>query len=293
MEKDKSRFIIWLLIVIIVLLVTIIFGLAIKLKNENSEEILKDNDVQVSINNNTNENQTTSNEEIGDKIDDIDQIESVINKYGVKMPDDKDVHVYSYIDQKKVIEKASGLNTNLTISLRIPQLKFDTEVAKKINDDILSKFEDYIKAFDENKYTSRLADMKLIADYDYIYTVSENRIYLNVSKVFNNSNASGSEEVFSYIYDITNDKQISITDLFAEKGITTDKITQELYKDSNFNVSYGNNEEAKKYVQDSLNNNFSNVRIENIIVDENYANVKAIYLYVGVYRDSYRLVLGI
>jgi len=51
MEKDKSRFIIWLLVVIIILLVTVIGVLLVKTVNENGTEIMGNTNNQENVNN--------------------------------------------------------------------------------------------------------------------------------------------------------------------------------------------------------------------------------------------------
>ena len=299
MENNKNRFVIWLLIVIIILLATAVTVLFTKTVNENGTQIMEDTNISV------NEQQK---EEVKDKVVDnekdtvennptnnTNEQENVVNKYGVKIPTDKDVHVYSYIDQQKVIEKGAFEDTNLTISLRIPQIKYDTEVARNINSDILNKFGDYIKAFDENKYETKkhLADVVLSVDYDYTYSISENRIYLNVIEGLGNSNASGYGDRYTYIYDVAKDKQITFTELLTEKGITAEKIIESLYKDYNFNLQYGNNAEAKQWAKDALNDNFSNVRFEKINVDKRFDNNKYITLGVFVYRDYYEITYGL
>ena len=290
MEKDKSRFIIWLLVVIIIILVTVAGVLLYKTVTENGTQIMEGT-------NNTNHEQVNEGD---DKVENsvenniTNSIEKVsTNKYGISIPTDKDVHIYSYIDQQKVIKKGAAGDTNLTISLRIPQIKYDTEVTRNINSDILNKFEDYIKAFDENKYETKydLADVYLTSNYAYIYTTSENRIYLNVSKGFGNSNASGFNEEYTYIYDISNDKQITFSELLTEKGITVEKIIQKLYENYDFKNSYGSNEEAKQWTKNALNNNFSNVTLEDIEVDKNFNNFRNITLKIYVYRDSYIVTL--
>ncbi|MEG2348234.1 MAG: hypothetical protein RSB67_01120 [Clostridia bacterium] len=199
------------------------------------------------------------NKKIGIKVE-----TNVPNKYGVAKPD-ASILVYSYVDQEKKFEffNENGLN-EINYQLRIPQLNFTTKVVEGINSKILNDFSDVAVEFDNAK--SSVGYKSSESDYDFFNPLKDNIVYIFASKILVNETGSTTTTYYSYIYDVKNDKELTVKEILIQKGITEEKIIDAIKQNEHFIESYENKtDEDQKKIMDEIAKaveNFSKVNIE-------------------------------
>ena len=206
-----------------------------------------------------------------------------INKYGIEKPE-SNILVYSYIDSKKVIKGGAYSDSNLNISLRIPQINIESEASTKINQEILNKFNSYLTYYDNGKfeYEQELTDVMIDVDYNYYFVPNDEIIFIEINEEFSGSGNVVKSSKDWYIYDVKNSKQLTFAELLQQKQITKDILEDKLYENEKFKTYYNNQyyntrRQIDQKVDEIITEDFANIVFdgitENTISSGNYINI--------------------
>lgn len=106
-------------------------------------------------------------------------------------------------------------------SINIPMITSEKENAKKINNEIETKFSGYINNF--NQKTESLTSFEV--NYDYV--IKNNIMYITIDETIAEEECGSSHTGYTdYFYDIENDKILSLQEGFSALGYNLDNLKQ-------------------------------------------------------------------
>lgn len=109
----------------------------------------------------------------------------------------------------------------LVCNYKLPKLTINSKNAQKFNEKIMSQFssKDDCKSGFQSVSSSHV---------DYKYYLKDNTVFILVTQETNNYRGSGSHQHFGYYYDITNDKELSLEDIYKKYSITLDEVNNRI-----------------------------------------------------------------
>ena len=131
--------------------------------------------------------------------------------------------------------------------VEVPKILIETEVTRKINNEIYNNYFKYIEDVENNGKSYITYEI----DIDYRYKVKNNILFILIKQSINSSKLTSSEEYKVYYYDIKNDKELNIEDICTLFNITNSNVDDASIKDiyavmpnslTHFDVYYNQNE---------------------------------------------------
>lgn len=109
----------------------------------------------------------------------------------------------------------------LMCNIKLPKITINSDNAKKFNDKIMSE---------QNPNNGCQKNFKGVGSshIDYSYYVKDNIIFILITAQIVNHRGSGYNKHIGYYYDIANDKELSLDDIYKKYGITLDDVNKRI-----------------------------------------------------------------
>lgn len=236
MEKNKRySLIVGLLIFIIVVLLGVCVAFGLGVINTNKGDV---------INNSSNEQNGVSQEEVKveEKVEYRPLVETAMEKG----------------DKRKVEPGCLDSDNIASINLRLPKINIDTENVKKINNEILNYANDELEGFKE--WTKLLYEY---VSYTYKYIAGRDMLLVVITESIAAECSSGGRNFMSYVYDIKNDKFLTVNDF----GITDKDLKENAYYEAE--KMYGEDWESdRENEKEMIDSSIANKHYKIINVDQ-------------------------
>lgn len=155
---------------------------------------------------------------------------------------EKDINVVTaFSGSAELIDKNTGEKYELDhydyayYSLKIPKIDSKLEGATKLNDKIIKDYQYYINIINDNGKVNSFKGLT-VYDVDYEYNIKNSIVYISMkSKSASSSSAGAIDKV--YVYDVKNDKELSILEVLEENNFDVDSLKRE-FKDEFSDTNY-------------------------------------------------------
>lgn len=167
------------------------------------EKILKEKDEKIATL--EKENKELKDTSKGDKI--VSLVSDAVNEYDPKVGKDScgdDPSMYNWVFKK----------------VRLPKININTETVNKINKEIMET---------DTEVNLSHGGSDLIIDYDYREVSSRNILLLNISTVYSAHCATGYGGTKSYVYDMKNDKLLTLKELLKLYNVNYSNFEESVY----------------------------------------------------------------
>ena len=154
----------------------------------------------------------------------------------------------------------------------LPKITINTDTTKKLNSKIMDDYKAITDTIDSGTYSSDKASVTA-CHVDYDYSVNDNIIFILITSACGNYRGSGRTTHVGYYYDIKNDKELSVQDIFDKYGITIANVNEKITNENNVR-----GENSKVVLVDNMN------QIPAVMT---IANVKSFDVYVETSMEPY------
>ena len=203
-------------IVIVILLIAIIIGLCVFIAYDKNLFGIKGDNKKESSNTVEKKDDTNTTKEI--------EFRNDYEYVGLAF---SGIRLYDW--PSNLLEKEAGEPNKLVVKANVPKILIDTDVTKKINNEIYEQCEPIINEIKDITSRDNLTakNSAVETSIDYEYTILNGILFIDVNVVSVNHRASGNSDRKIYYYDINNDKELSISDVMALLNINVSDLNDE------------------------------------------------------------------
>ena len=133
------------------------------------------------------------------------------------------------------------VGAELYLRVRAPKINIDTETVKKFNKEIYEKYNNLTNSTYKNIYSIKVT-------YSYRYIPEKDLLFIKIKESGATECATGTTKYDSYVYDVKNDKFLTVSDILkiyniseSKKDEIVNETLEELYKD------YEDKDQIKEY----------------------------------------------
>ncbi|MDD2628305.1 MAG: hypothetical protein PHR25_01595 [Clostridia bacterium] len=175
--------------------------------------------------------------------------------------------LYEYVNVDKNMGKCAQGDCNLYMKVKLPKIRLETNTVKNLNNSIekiYKEAEDYYNQ-DFTKYENTQNDKYISYDikYEAGYVKKLDYIWMDIIKGVIHTHASGSYDFYTIIYDVKNDKEVTIRELLNQINISEQKVTDLMKQTEDYKKIYSSNPNVIEKLEDSIKD-FNDVHIENM-----------------------------
>ena len=124
----------------------------------------------------------------------------------------------------KAENNCEGEDLNVTHVVSIPKIVKDTKNVKNFNNKILNEFKDEINFLNKENL---IGEEISYGETSYDYTVVNDVVYIRIESSDNGFCRSGGTYITNYYYDLKNDKELTLKEVYNKNNITLNDIVNE------------------------------------------------------------------